>query len=185
MPQNTKDSKNNIAANSTVVANSDIGAVNTLSISACYQADPLAVYRLLCGDKAHNLLLESAEIDKKHQLKSLLLTDAAVKIVCQGNQVSFLPLTVNGQAAVKFAQQQLTDKAQLSFEENTLVATFSDVAEELDEKSRLMAINPFQGLRLFNHLNNQNNHPFAIFLGGAFAFDMIVDERKITRGCRW
>ncbi|WP_440875425.1 anthranilate synthase component 1 [Thalassotalea sp. PLHSN55] len=163
----------------TASANQTIGAVNTLSVSACYQADPLALYRLLCDQKAHNLLLESAEIDKKHQLKSLLLTDAAVKITCNGNQVSFLPLTDNGKTAVKFAEQQLNEQAQLSYQGDTLIAYFNEVATELDEKSRLMAVNPFQGLRLFNQLNNIDQHPFAVFLGGAFAFDMMSMSEKL------
>ena len=36
-----------------------------------------------------------------------------------------------------------------------------------------MAINPFESLRLFTRIKNSNNHHFAIFLAGAFAFDMI------------
>lgn len=160
-------------------SNTNIGSVNTISKQAKYQADPLAVYRLLCGTQAHKLLLESAEIDKKHQLKSLLLTDAAVKIVCFGNKVSFIPLTDNGQAAVKYAEQQLSNITELSFEGNTLIALFPEVTQELDEKSRLMATNAFQGLRLFKSLSNENGHSFAVFLAGAFAFDMMTMTEKL------
>ena len=63
-------------------------SVQTFSEIAPYHSDPLALFHALCGNKKHNILLESAEIDKKHQLKSLLLTNAAVKIVCQGNIVT-------------------------------------------------------------------------------------------------
>ena len=83
-----------------VSINTTPGSVNTLSGQAKYQSDPLAVYQSLCENKAHSLLLESAEIDKKHQLKSLLLTDAAVKIICNGNQVCFEALSLNGEAAL-------------------------------------------------------------------------------------
>ena len=144
--------------------NTNIGAVNTLSGAARYQADPLAVYQKLCGERENSLLLESAEIDKKHQLKSLLLTDAAVKIVCHGNQVSFTPLSLNGEAAVAFARSVLEKNALLEQEGTTLIATFAAIAKAQDEKSRLMAVNPFQGLRLFNQIENKDNHPFAIFL---------------------
>lgn len=149
--------------------------VCTLTDIANYQSDPLSVYQLLCHNKQNNLLLESAEIDQKHLLKSLLLTDAALKIVCHGNIVTFTALTLNGQAAMQFAASQLQAHAQLSFSEDrqVLTATFNDVETELDEKARLMAINPFESLRLFKRINNSNNHHFAIFLGGAFAFDMI------------
>ncbi|XQW83700.1 anthranilate synthase component 1 [Thalassotalea piscium] len=159
--------------------NIEIGRVDTLSGKANYQADPLTLFKKLCGNKHNNLLLESAEIDKKHQLKSLLLVDAAVKIVCHGNLVSFKPLTLNGEAAVEFASIRLAEHASLHFEDKTLIANFPDVDQSLDEKSRLMAINPFESLRIFNQLKNENHHPFAIFLGGAFAFDMITMSEKL------
>lgn len=149
--------------------------VCTLTDDANYQSDPLSVYQLLCHNKDNNLLLESAEIDQKHLLKSLLLVDAALKIVCNGNTVIFNALTLNGQAALQFAATQLQPHAKLSLSDNKqiLTAIFSDIPTELDEKARLMAINPFESLRLFTRIKNSNNHHFAIFLAGAFAFDMI------------
>ena len=156
--------------------NQSITTVSTLTDSANYQSDPLSVYQLLCHNKENNLLLESAEITQKHLLKSLLLTDAAVKIVCNGNTVTFSALTLNGQAALQFAATQLKTQAKLSLtdDQKTLTAIFPNVPTELDETARLMAINPFESLRLFNRLENSNNHHFAIFLGGAFAFDMVA-----------
>lgn len=149
--------------------------VNTLTEKAKYQPDPLSVYQLLCHNKDNNLLLESAEIDQKHLLKSLLLIDAALKIVCHGNTVTFTALTPNGQVALQFAATQLQPHATLTFcnDKQTLKALFADVPKELDEKSRLMAVNPFESLRLFTHVENSSEHPLAIFLAGAFAFDMI------------
>jgi len=157
----------------TIAINEQTGNVNTLSEVVKYQADPLAIFHQLSKNTDNNLLLESAEIDKKHQLKSLLLTDAALKITCHGNLVTFEALSKNGQAALEFAQQQLADHAKLTFDNKILNAVFPDVAPQLDEKSRLLAINPFQSLRLFNKLENINDHPFAVFLGGVFAFDMM------------
>jgi anthranilate synthase component 1 len=124
----------------------------------------------------HNILLESAEIDKKHLLKSLLLTDAAVKIVCNDNVVTFTALSNNGLNAVTYASKALTKKAALclSTDKKVLTATFADVATELDEKSRLTAINPLESLRLFNPLTTNDMHPLAIFLGGVFAFDLMT-----------
>lgn len=161
--------------------NQSLTTVSTLVDTANYQSDPLSVYQLLCHNKENNLLLESAEITQKHLLKSLLLTDAAVKIVCNGNTVSFKAFTLNGQAALQFAASQLQSHAKLSFtdDQQILTAIFPNIPTELDEKSRLMAINPFESLRLFNRLENSQNHHFAIFLGGAFAFDMIATSEKL------
>ena len=153
--------------------NLSVGSVNTLSHLAHYQADPLAVYQYLCADTNNSLLLESAEIDKKHKLKSLVLTDTAVKIVCQGHQVTLTAQSLNGQAALAFAEQVLTGIAKLEKTNNSLVATFTPADSQQDEKSRLKTVNSFHALRLFNQLSNLDNHPFAIFLGGAFAFDMM------------
>ncbi|MCW8866183.1 MAG: anthranilate synthase component 1 [Colwellia sp.] len=155
--------------------NQSTANVCTLTDSANYQSDPLSVYQLLCHNKENNLLLESAEIDQKHLLKSLLLTDAAVKITCNGNTVTFTALTLNGQAALHFAKSQLQENATLTLSNDNqqLTAIFNNIPAELDEKARLMAINPFESLRLFKRIENSDNHPFAIFLGGAFAFDMI------------
>jgi len=169
--------------------NTNIGSVNTLFGQARYQKDPLAVYQQLCGDKTNNILLESAEIDKKHQLKSLLLTDAAVKVVCNGNLVTMQALTLNGQAALAFVtslfeQASLADAVQLEAATNgeqTLTLTFIDSAENVDELERLKATNVFQALRCFESIENEDSHPFAIFLGGAFAFDLMSVAEKLPQ----
>ncbi|MBL4908759.1 MAG: anthranilate synthase component 1 [Alteromonadaceae bacterium] len=157
------------------------GHVQCITCNAPYQSDPLCVYQTLCQNSKNNLLLESAEIDKKHLLKSLLLVDAAVKIVCHGNVVTFTALSQNGENAIKFAQQQLTKHAQLQHKNKKLIATFADIPRDLDENSRLKAINPFQSLRLFNQLKNVTQHPFAVFLGGVFAFDMMSMSEQLPQ----
>lgn len=163
--------------------NKSTASVCTLTNSANYQGDPLSVYQLLCQNRNNNLLLESAEIDQKHLLKSLLLVDAALKIVCHGNTVTFTALTLNGQVALQFAAAELQPYAKLTLStcKQNLTAIFADIPTELDEKSRLMAINPFESLRLFTRIKNSDNHHFAIFLGGAFAFDMISISEKLPK----
>lgn len=161
--------------------NNSVKAVQTIEQSSDYQNDPLSVYQLLCHQRQHNLLLESAEIDKKHLLKSLLLTDAAVKIVCNGHTVTFSALSVNGENAIDFAASQLQPHATLAMADGgkSFTATFSEVATELDEKARLSVTNPLHSLRLFNQLTDDNNHPFAVFLGGAFAFDLMAIAEQL------
>jgi len=164
-------------------------AVQSITCNAPYQSDPLCVYQTLCQSNKNNLLLESAEIDKKHLLKSLLLVDAALKIVCHGNIVTFTALSVNGENALNFAQQQLAEypetiqlqRLQLKNNSKQLIATFANVPDDLDENSRLKAINPFQCLRLFNQLNHVNQHPFSVFLGGVFAFDMMSMSEQLPQ----
>ncbi|MBN7828158.1 anthranilate synthase component I, partial [Bowmanella dokdonensis] len=80
--------------------------VETLIVSSRYQADPLNLYQRLCHNKANSLLLESAEIDSKDDLKSLLLVDAALKLTCHGQTVSVQALTNNGQALLPLLVKQ-------------------------------------------------------------------------------
>jgi anthranilate synthase component 1 len=155
--------------------------VFSLTDKCSYQNDPLSVYQLLCQQTQHNLLLESAEVDKKHLLKSLLLSNAALKIVCNGSVVSFTALSKNGEVALHFAASELKADADISFsqDEKSFTATFPDIATDLDEKARLSAVNPLQSLRLFKQLTNINNHDFSIFLGGAFAFDLMAIAEQL------
>ncbi len=161
---------------SDTILKTKLGSITTLTDSTCYQSDPLSVYQLLCHQQENNILLESAEIDKKHLLKSLLLTDAAVKIVCNGNSVVFSALSVNGETAIQLAADQLSKHAEISFsnENKSFQATFPVVPSDLDEKARLSAVNSLQSLRSFNQLIQDTSHPFAVFLGGVFAFDLIA-----------
>jgi len=155
--------------------------VSTIIDSTSYQNDPLSVYQLLCHDQQNNILLESAEIDKKHLLKSLLLTNAAVKIVCNGNVVTFSALSLNGESAVDLAAAQLAPHAQINIADDgkSFQATFTEIAKDLDEKARLSATNPLHSLRLFNQLTDDNSHPFAVFLGGVFAFDLMAIAEQL------
>lgn len=158
---------------------SQYGAVSSITDTSDYQRDPLAVFHTLCADKNNTLLLESAEIDKKHQLKSLLLTDAAVKIVCNNNVVHFHALSQNGKNALTYVHSQLSELADISTTSDGIVATFPMISPELDERSRLLATNAFQSLRAFQSIHNSNEHPFAVFLGGAFAFDMMSMSEQL------
>jgi anthranilate synthase component 1 len=156
------------------------GVTTTLD-NTRYQNDPLSVYQLLCHERQNNILLESAEIDKKHLLKSLLLTDAAVKIVCNGNIVTFSALSLNGESAVDLAAEKLAHHAQINIADDgkSFQATFNGVSKDLDEKARLSATNPLHSLRLFNQFTDDNSHPFSVFLGGVFAFDLMAIAEQL------
>ncbi|MBF1221720.1 MAG: hypothetical protein HXM21_00935 [Haemophilus influenzae] len=61
-----------------------------------YHADTTAIFNTLCQQNSNSLLLDSAEIGSKNSLQSLILINAAVKITCLGNQVTFRALNANG-----------------------------------------------------------------------------------------
>jgi anthranilate synthase component 1 len=51
-----------------------------LTSDAIYRENPTALFHQLCGARPATLLLESADIDSKDDLKSLLLVDSALRI---------------------------------------------------------------------------------------------------------
>jgi anthranilate synthase component 1 len=158
------------------------GEVEALTKIATYVADPLALYELLTehGNLKQTLLLESAEVNSKANLKSLLLLDAALKISCQGRQVNIQSLTDNGKNALTALLAALPDSTETSLNANGATINFPEVGEILDEEERLKALSPLEALRVaVNHLKTRNKDDSAIFLGGTFAYDLIANFEQL------
>lgn len=155
------------------------GHVDTIELASQYQPDPLGIYQTLCAYKAHNLLLESAEINSKDNLKSLILVDAALKITCNGNQVTCQSLSNNGASLLAVYhthhQQYIT---QQTADELTLV--YPSTNPNLDEDTRLKSPSVFDALRLLiDQVKPLTDNEFAMFLGGAFAYDMLATFEQL------
>lgn len=161
---------------------SEPGALQTLQIQIPYQTDPLALYRRLCGNRSDNILLESAEIDSKQSLKSLLMVDSAIKFTCQGQQVQVDALTSNGRQLLPWLAAKLSpyllnsnaDSAQLIFD-------FSSARQQhnQDEDSRLRSVSNMEPLRIVQQevqqeVQQADTHPLSVFIGGVFAYDFIA-----------
>ncbi|MGQ0286212.1 anthranilate synthase component 1 [Pasteurellaceae bacterium 22721_9_1] len=139
-----------------------------------YHADLVSVFHTLCANQPHSLLLESAEITSKNSLQSLLLINAAVKVRCVGQQVTFTALSANGRTVLnhlRLGLQGIATHKQLN--ENCLQATFAALNPQLDEDSQLQATSIFDGLRQLNQLYSHSQTP--IFLGGLFAYDLVAN----------
>lgn len=142
--------------------------------NATYQSDLSTAFTTLCSEKTHSLLLESAEISSKNSLQSLLIVNAAMKITCIGQTVTFLALTANGQAVLKHLEEKLQGLTTLTkLDDKTLLAQFAPVNQNLDEDSKLQATTIFDGLRQLNNLYAHSQTP--IFLGGLFAYDLVAN----------
>jgi len=158
-----------------------VGQVASISQAVSYQADPLACYQQLAEGSPYSLLLESAEIDSKDNLKSLMLIDAALRIECQGEQVSITAISDNGALLLPFIAQRLASQAGIRGE-NPLLLEFKRPDPLLDEDSKLVAPHPFDVLRtLQQSLINQSDEPFAIFLGGVIGYDMVATVEQLPQ----
>lgn len=153
-----------------------------------YHDDPTQIFYNLCMQgkaqgKQNSLLLESAEIDSKENLKSLLLVDAAVRIECRGNQVECIAQTPNGEALLAALTPNLTtlDATQ---SDNSLSLTFTPDPDILDEDSRLKMSGSLDALRLIQHSFDLTAHQseedkFNLFIGGLFAYDLVGNFEPI------
>ncbi len=153
------------------------GLAETLVTSGSYLADPLQVFEQLCQDKPHCLLLESAEIDSKDNLKSLILVDAALRIECNQDQVIIDALTDNGVSILPLFDNHCPEEASIKVgsTDRQRIMQFSHQHAELDEDSRLKATAVFDALRIaINQIQCLREHPQNLFLGGAFAYDLLA-----------
>ena len=177
------------------------GEVASIALPVPYQSDALAAYASLCQADRCSLLLESAEIDSKNSVNSLMLIDAALRIECNGQQVSITALSSNGLTLLPFLADLLSPIATLTYPhvsgtgltssypqhsgtgqttEAVLVAEFALPDPLLDEVSRLTQPNPFSALRLIQQqLRSQGDEPFAIFLGGVIGYDMVANIEQL------
>ncbi|SHO57236.1 anthranilate synthase component 1 [Vibrio quintilis] len=161
--------------NNTIHINT-LGNIRLVTTSMPYHADPTVLFHTLCEKKTDSLLLESAEIDSKANLKSLLLIDAAVRITCTGHKVTFQALTENGQALISHLAKNIKADIQTGQTEQTLSLFFSAPDQTLDEDSRLRESSSFDALRLVQHSFDRTDlDRYAIFLGGVFAYDLVAN----------
>lgn len=150
--------------------------LEVIQTSIPYTQDPTALFHALCENKTDCLLLESAEIDSKQNLKSMLLIDAAVRITCLGHSVTFQALTDNGLALINVLKHNIIDTIPATLEGHSLTLNFEAPCNTLDEDSRLREASSFDALRLVQHsFDLTNQDPHAIFIGGLFAYDLVAN----------
>ncbi|AFT74004.1 anthranilate synthase component 1 [Alteromonas macleodii] len=157
------------------------GKVETIEQVGHYVDDPLSAFAHLCGNKNNALLLESAEIDSKDDLQSLLMVDAALRMECRGNRVEVKALTGNGASVLPLFVDHAPDGLHTKERTDTSITLVCDEADgELDEDSRLKAASVMDALRIvINKITPIRQHPHAVFLGGVFAYDMLAGFEKL------
>ena len=157
------------------------GKVETIEQVGHYVDDPLAAFAHLCGNKNNALLLESAEIDSKDDLQSLLMVDAALRMECWDNRVEVKALTGNGASVLPLFVEHAPDGLHIKERTDTSITLLCDEADgELDEDSRLKAASVMDALRIvINKITPIRQHPHAVFLGGVFAYDMLAGFEKL------
>ncbi|MFH0256863.1 anthranilate synthase component 1 [Vibrio rumoiensis] len=175
--------------------------IEVFQVDTPYLEDPTQVFHALCvNDNAletqNSLLLESAEINSKANLKSLLLIDAAVRIECRGHQVTMTAKSLNGQNLLQAVKANLTSDVLTQATDKTLTLSFDSPNDAIDEDSRLRQSSSFDALRVVQHSFDLSQLPdslgtnkkLAIFIGGSFAYDLVANfedlgEAKTIDNC--
>lgn len=137
-------------------------------------------FQKLCHDKKNTILLESAEVNTKDKLKSILVTNSAVRISCFDNEVVFRPLTENGEFLIDAIVKNITNNLEYKIINKSLYINYKKNNENVDEYTKLKQESVFDALRLVRDcFENQNE--FSIFIAGLFAYDLVASFENI--GC--
>jgi len=158
-----------------------LARVKTNKQQIAYHQDPLSLYQHLTQDAPHTMLLESAEIDSKDHLKSIVMTHGAMMIRCDGYKLTFTALTPNGQTLLAPIAHHF-QHACVSLRANVLQLLLVKDASALDEDARLKSSSPLDGLRalvkgIVKYTSDTESEAPAnfedLFLGGVLAYDLI------------
>lgn len=161
-----------------------LGYYQSLHMQLPYTETTQQLYATLCGKKPHTLLLDSAEIQSRQHLKSLIMTQASLQVTCQEDKVTIVALTANGRQLLPFLEQQLAGLANCQREQQTLICAFPRAdAREMDEVERLQQASTEHVLRILQQqlqpLASSHEHDFALFVGGVFGYDYIASMEDL------
>ena len=150
-------------------------ALALITLAAPYCENPTALFHQLCGARPATLLLESADIDSKDDLKSLLLADCALRITALGNRVTVQALSANGRALLPLLDAALPSEVTNTTLPEGRELTFPVPDNSLDEDSRLQSLSVFDALRILQTLVSvPQDEREAMFFGGLFAYDLVA-----------
>jgi len=154
-------------------------SVQALKTVCAYHPGPLDLFRQLAQERTCAILLESADVESKRRLKSVLLTHAAMRIECRGEHVTFTALSDNGRNLLARIAMEFASIARCRSDDEVKIQ-FSRVDENLDEDQRLRSASVFEGLRLFlRRLTPAVDRDAPLLLGGVLAYDLVANYEPL------
>lgn len=146
-----------------------------LTAETPYRNDPTAIFSQLCHNRPATLLLESAEVDSKQNLKSLLVIDSALRISAEGRQVTLRALTPNGNSLLSLLDNQLPAGVENHISDQQRLLVYPTIDSMQDEDARLKSTSVFDSLRqLLALVTTPADQSNAMLLGGLFAYDLVA-----------
>ena len=152
-----------------------IGVLKNIEAQCCYIEDSIGLFQHLSEFSHDHLLFDSAEINTKTHLKSIILVDACMKITCQDFVVTLEAITSNGKDLLTFIAPQFPITFITRQSPNHLQLTFPPADKSGDEDRRLKSSSPMDAVRaIIDRVIKHCAHPQALFLGGVFSYDFIA-----------
>ncbi|WP_187306097.1 anthranilate synthase component 1 [Buchnera aphidicola] len=148
--------------------------VEIIKIDAPYKNNPAAVFYEICGNKKSTLLLESAEINKRNQVKSMMIIDSAIRITSYKKTVIFESITQNGKNILDRIYMVIPKEIKIYYYKNKLKLIFPKYNFNLDEDIKLRSLSVLDCFRfIFKLLILDQNDLDSIFFGGMFSYDLV------------
>lgn len=139
-----------------------------------YHTNPAEIFNQLCNQRHATLLLESSEIQKKHNIESMMIIDSALRIIAYDTNVIIHALTKNGANLFSLLEKNLPNTIKTFKTYNKIKLIFPNIKNITDEDTRLKSTSIFDCLRLLLKIvQSPKDIPKSIFLGGLFAYDLI------------
>ncbi|PPI88974.1 anthranilate synthase component I [Candidatus Pantoea edessiphila] len=160
----------------------DKHTVKLITIDVPYCENPGILFYQLCGLRPATLLLESANIDSKENLKSLLIVDSALRISAIDNHVFLQALSKNGKTLLSLLDNVLPKYINKEINNNECKLIFPNTYNIQDEDNRLKNPSIFDPLRLILQLIQvPKDKKEAFLLGGLFAYDLVSNFENIPK----
>ncbi|QCI21336.1 anthranilate synthase component 1 (plasmid) [Buchnera aphidicola (Hyperomyzus lactucae)] len=152
--------------------------IEIIQTRAHYHSDPTKIFNHLCGSKPATLLLETAEVNKKDDLESIMIVDSAVRICAKNNSVKLTPLSDNGAqilcALKKDLRNNSHNKINVLEKDKNIYLQFPRFKKNLNEDEKIFSLSVFDSFRfIFKIFKNTKKISKAMFFGGLFSYDLI------------
>nr|Q44697.1 RecName: Full=Anthranilate synthase component 1; Short=AS; Short=ASI [Buchnera aphidicola (Diuraphis noxia)]AAB02275.1 anthranilate synthase large subunit [Buchnera aphidicola] len=164
--------------------------IKIIQKKAKYHPDPTIVFNHICGSQKQTLLLETAEINKKNDLESIMIIDAALRISSERNHsVQLTALSKNGENILSILKSNLKQKVQMFIQDTSIRLEFPHFQKNLDEDKKIFSLSIFDTFRfIMKFFKNRNKVQKAMFFGGLFSYDLIsnfelLPKLKKTQKC--
>jgi len=145
-----------------------------------YHNNPVMLFHHLCDQRPSTLLLESAEIDSKQNLKSLLIIDSALRVTALNQTVTIDVLTNNGLSLLPTLLHVLPESVSITQTDNQVILQFPAIDPLQDEDTRLKSLSVLDTFRLLmKNVMTIEDEKDAMFFGGLFAYDLITQFESI------